>query len=117
MANILGLSLHSRMALQRSMQESVDAAGALATEKMLLRELEHRFKNDFLLIQSLLMAQGRNNADEGLRRSAPSHGSVAAIGIAYDQLSPVGAGGIVELVDYLRALCGSLNQRKERYSD
>jgi GAF domain-containing protein len=26
MANILGLSLHSRMALQRSMQEAVDAA-------------------------------------------------------------------------------------------
>ena len=38
---------------------------------------------------------------------------VAAIGMAYDQLSPAGSGGIVELADYLRALCGSLNQRKE----
>ena len=35
MANILGLSLHSRMALQRSMQEAVEAAGALATQKPL----------------------------------------------------------------------------------
>jgi two-component sensor histidine kinase len=114
MANILGLSLHSRMALQRSMQEAVDAAVALATQKTLLRELEHRFKNDFQLIQSLLMAQGRNNANEGLRRNLRQvMDRVAAIGIAYDQLSPTGAGGIVELADYLRALCGSLSQRKE----
>jgi two-component system, sensor histidine kinase PdtaS len=114
MANILGLSLHSRIALQRSMQEAFDAAGALATQKMLLRELEHRFKNDFQLIQSLLMAQGRNNVDEGLRRNLRQvMDRVAAIGMAYDQLSPAGSGGIVELADYLRALCGSLNQRKE----
>jgi hypothetical protein len=44
MANILGLSLHSRMALQRSMQEAVDAAVALATQKTLLREPEHDSK-------------------------------------------------------------------------
>ena len=55
MAYILGLSLHSRMALQRSMQEAVDAAVALATQKTLLRELEHKIKNDFQLIQSLLI--------------------------------------------------------------
>jgi two-component system, sensor histidine kinase PdtaS len=114
MANILGLSLHSRIALQRSRQEAVDAAGAVATQKTLLRELEHRFKNDFQLIQALLMAQGRNNANEGLRRNLHQvMDRVAAIGMAYDQLSPTGAGGIVELADYLRALCGSLSQRKE----
>jgi two-component system, sensor histidine kinase PdtaS len=114
MANILGLSLHSRMALQRSMQEAVDAAVALATQKTLLREMEHRFKNDFQLIQSLLMAQGRNNANEGLRRNLRQiMDRVAAIGMAHDQLSPTGVGGIVELADYLRALCGSLSQRKE----
>ena len=114
MANILGLSLHSRMAVQRSMQEALDAANALATQKTLLRELEHRFKNDFQLIQSLLMAQGRNKGNEALRRNLHQiMDRVAAIGIAYDQLSPAGARGIVELADYLRALCGSLNQRKE----
>jgi two-component system, sensor histidine kinase PdtaS len=114
MANILGLSLNSRIAFQRSRQEAVDAAGAVAMQKTLLRELEHRFKNDFQLIQALLMAQGRNNANEGLRRNLHQvMDRVAAIGMAYDQLSPTGAGGIVELADYLRALCGSLNQRKE----
>jgi two-component sensor histidine kinase len=114
MANILGLSLHSRIAVQRSMQEALDAAGALATQKTLLKELEHRFKNDFQLIQALLMAQGRNKANDALRRNLRQvMDRVAAIGMAYDQLSPTGAGGIVELADYLRALCGSLNQRKE----
>ena len=52
MANILGLSLHSRIAVQRSMQEALDAAVALATQKTLLRELEHNFKNDFQLISA-----------------------------------------------------------------
>jgi two-component system, sensor histidine kinase PdtaS len=37
MANILGLSLHGRIALQRSRQEAIDAAGAVATQKTLLR--------------------------------------------------------------------------------
>jgi two-component system, sensor histidine kinase PdtaS len=114
MANILGLALGARMGLQRGMQEAVDAAVALASQKTLQRELEHRFKNDFQLIQSLLMAQGRNNPNKVLRRALREvMDRVAAIGVAHDQLSPSSAGGIVELADYLRALCGSLAQRKE----
>ena len=114
MANILGLALGARLALQRGMQEAVDAAVALAAQKTLQRELEHRFKNDFQLIQSLLMAQGRNNTNEIFRRALRQvMDRVTAIGMAHDQLSPSSAGGIVELADYLHALCGSLGQRKE----
>jgi two-component system, sensor histidine kinase PdtaS len=94
MANILGLSLQGRIALQRGIQEAIDAAVALATQKTLLRELEHRFKNDFQLIQALLMVQGRKNADEGLRRNLRQlMDRVAAIGMAHDQLSPTDAWG------------------------
>ena len=60
------------------------------------------------------MAQGRDKANEGLRRNLRQvMDRVAAIGMAYDQLSPTGAGGVVELADYLQALCGSLISTKK----
>jgi two-component sensor histidine kinase len=114
MGNILGLALQSRMALQRTTQEAVNAATALVTQRTLLRELEHRFRNDFQLILSILSMQRRKQKDERLRRDLRHvMDRIAAIGIAHDQLSTNEAHGIVELSDYLRALCGNLDQRKE----
>lgn len=113
LGNILGLTLQSRMGLQRSAQEAAAAAAALAAQRTMLSELEHRFKNDFQLIQSLLMMQARKSEDEALRRDLRHvMDRVAAIGAAHDQLSFSGTEGMVELSGYLRALCGSLNQRK-----
>ena len=114
MGNVLGLALQARKSIQNTSHEAANAAAALAAQKVLLRELEHRFKNDFQLIQSLLAMQRRKQKDEGLRRDLHHvMDRVAAIGIAHDQLSANEAHGLVELSDYLRALCGNLGQRRE----
>jgi two-component sensor histidine kinase len=114
MGNILGLALQARIAVQRTTQEAINAAAALSNQKVLLRELEHRFKNDLQLIQILLIMQARNLKDDNLRRDLHHvMDRVAAIGMAHDQLSASDAHGIVELSDYLRALCGNLGQRSE----
>jgi two-component system, sensor histidine kinase PdtaS len=58
--------------------------------------------------------QARKQKSEGLRRDLHQvMDRVAAIGMAHDQLSTSDSHGIVELSDYLRALCGNLGQRRE----
>ena len=112
--NILGLAVQARNGLERVAQQAADAAVELATHKMLLGELEHRFKNDFQLIQSLLMMQLRKQPDPTLREDLRHiMDRVTAIGLAHDQLSITGSQGSVGLSDYLRPLCGNLGQRKE----
>ena len=114
LGNIFGLALQSRQTVERSTQDALEAASEVAAHKVLLRELEHRFKNDFQLIQVLLAMQARKQADGNLRRDLQHvMDRVAAIGMAHDQLSASDIHGMVELADYLRALCGSLNMRKD----
>ena len=115
LGNVLGLALQSRMSLQRNTQEAAKTAAALAAQKVMLSELEHRFKNDFQLIQSLLAIQIRKSGNEALRGDFRHvMDRVATIGMGHDLLSASGAEGIVDLSNYLRALCGSLNQRREQ---
>ena len=114
MGNILGLALQSRQALERSAQDAHVTASALANHKVLIRELEHRFKNDFQLIQAMLALQGRRQPDPSLKRDLQNvMDRVAAIGTAHDQLSSSDIHGTVELSDYLRALCGNFSLRRE----
>ena len=110
LAAILGLALHDRPDTARH-----DAtAQALVVQKTRLQELQHRARNDFQLVMSLLMLQKRQLADPAAR-SGLVHvmDRIAAIGMAHDQLADDGTHGTVELSDYLRALCGSLAQRRE----
>jgi two-component sensor histidine kinase len=114
LANILGLALHSKMGMQDAMAAAAAAARALAQEKMLLGELQHRSKNDLQLILALLVLQRRKLPDaEGRRIFGHVMDRVTAIGVAHDQLA-IGRGtGLIELADYLQALCGNLSQRRE----
>ncbi len=114
MANILGLALDSRSRLHQAIREATDANATLASHKTLLRELQHRNRNDLQLILSLLVLQKRRVTDDAARRGlAHVMDRVAAIGVAHDQLSVGHGKGWVGLADYLRALCGNLQQRQE----
>ena len=114
LANILGLALYGRMGLQRADEAAANTAQALTQEQMLLEELRHRSKNDLQLILSMLVMQQRKQTDEQARRGLGDiMDRVAAIGMAHDQLAPVGNVGRVELADYLQALCGNLGKRRE----
>ncbi len=110
LARILGLALHARP----DGRDTAAATRALLDQRTRLLELQHRARNDFQLIMSLLMLQKRQQRDPDARRGLVHvMDRIAAIGMAHDQLTDDGAHGSVELSDYLRALCGSLGQRRE----
>lgn len=107
LASLLGLAIHVHQG-----QEA--AAGVIAQERMLFNELQHRNKNDLQLILALLVMQRRRLPDaEGRRIFGHVLERVAAIGVAHDQLTFRHGAGIIQLADYLRALCGNLSQRRE----
>jgi two-component sensor histidine kinase/putative methionine-R-sulfoxide reductase with GAF domain len=112
MATILGTAVQHRRAAQQAVEAAAQAALALSEQQVLLREQRHRDKNDFQLIVSLLMLQMRQQQDPEARRGFRHvMDRVAAISMAHDQLAA--REGSIDLGDYLRALCGNLDQRRE----
>ena len=94
LANILGLGLDNRLRLQQAHDAAAEAPVVAINQQNLFEKLRHRSKNDFQLVQSLLLIQRRKLADEEARDSQ-SHlmDRVTAIGMAHDQLTPVQASG------------------------
>ncbi|WP_207477661.1 sensor histidine kinase [Arenibaculum pallidiluteum] len=115
LANTLGQAVAFRQQAARTDEAFAEAAASLAAQKTLLRELLHRDRNDFQLITLLLMQQMRKQADEEARRGfLHVIDRVAAIGLAHDQLAARDGKGLVQLGQYLGALCGNLTHRSER---
>jgi len=83
-------------------------------QKTLMRELLHRDKNDFQMVMALLVMQEMKQDDPGVRQ-AFKHvmDRVSAISMAHDQLSMRPNLGTIDVADYLGALCGNLDQRRE----
>lgn len=109
LAGTLGLAL---AALAR--RTSSGDPGSLEDAQVLLRELQHRSKNDLQLILSLLVSQRRQVTDEATRRRLTRlMDRITAIGVAYDQLSHGATTGAIGLDDYLGALCRNLAHRSE----
>ncbi len=115
LAGILGLALHARLDRDGDATRNAAAATrALFAQKTRLQELQHRARNDFQLVMSLLMLHKRQQTDPHARRGLVHvMDRIAAIGMAHDQLADDDARGSVELSDYLQALCGSLGRRRE----
>lgn len=114
MANILGLAIqgilaekHAEDAAARFMRES-------ERQRMLMRELVHRDKNDFQTIMSILIMQKAKERDPE-RALALTHvmDRVAAISMAHDQLALRPEQATVDIAAYLQALCGNLRHRRE----
>jgi len=78
--------------------------------ELLLRELDHRMKNNFAAVASLLQMQGQRATDPVLRAELASALSrVESIATAHRFLYRGGApAGKIDMADYLRELCGAL---------
>src|SRR5215218_7487497 len=113
-ANILGLGL-KRHDLESGLAEaSAEQTRVTAQYETLMRELQHRVKNNFQVILSFLAMQRRHARDEDSRqRFATVMDRVHAIALANDQLRISDPGGSVEFADYLRALCANINPYQE----
>jgi len=92
------------------------AAEALEAQKrdVLLREMQHRVKNNFQIILASIAIQKRRYSTGDVHRALDHIASrINAISLAHDQLAPREEGQIVNLSDYLRALCLSIKQQAE----
>jgi two-component sensor histidine kinase/putative methionine-R-sulfoxide reductase with GAF domain len=112
-ANIIGLSLARRASQVDAQKAANDTAGARTQTEILLRELQHRMKNNLQVIVSFLALQRRQaSGEEARERISSVMDRVLAIGLAHDQLTFKQSASTVEMHDYLRALCANIDPRR-----
>jgi two-component system, sensor histidine kinase PdtaS len=81
--------------------------------EILLREMQHRVKNNFQLVLSSISIQKRRYHGPQVHRALDHVASrINAISLAHDQLAPR-QGQIVRLSYYVRALCSAIRQQVE----
>jgi two-component sensor histidine kinase len=113
-AGFLGSAIH-RKAIERKLAETIHTEANIAAQaKTLLRELQHRVKNNLQIILSLISMQKRKAVGDEAR-SALSHiaDRVTAISLAQDQLSFDQHLRSVNLGAYLRALCAYMETGRD----
>jgi two-component sensor histidine kinase len=82
--------------------------------QILLREMQHRVKNNFQLVLSSISIQKRRYLDPESHRALDHVASrINAISLAHDQLAPRQEGQIVRLSHYIRALCSAIRSQVE----
>jgi two-component sensor histidine kinase len=116
-ADIIGLSLAQRLAQADTLEAASAVTSSNKKTELLLRELQHRMKNNLQVIVSLLALQRRQSSSEEAReRVASVMDRVLAIGLAHDQLSFKDSVSTVNMRDYLKALCANIDPRRPKVS-
>ena len=90
------------------------AAAEAQKREVLLREMQHRVKNNFQLVLASISTQKRRSSVEEVHLALDYIASrINAISLAHDQLAPRQDGRTVKLSDYIRALCSAIRQQIE----
>jgi two-component sensor histidine kinase len=90
------------------------AAAEAQKREILLREMQHRVKNNFQLVLSSIAIQKRRLQGPEVHRALDHVASrINAISLAHDQLAPRHEGQTVRLSPYIRALCSAIRQQVE----
>lgn len=113
-STVIGVAIQ-RGQLGRSETDALAAAAAAAqARELLLTEMQHRVKNNFQIILSMIEMQKRRLSDPTATR-ALDHitNRINAISLAHDQLSPSQGLRVVNLAVYLQALCATLEHQLE----
>jgi two-component sensor histidine kinase/putative methionine-R-sulfoxide reductase with GAF domain len=109
-ANVLGLALSRENAQSDAVEAMAENSRRELRAEVLLRELQHRVKNNFQIILAFLGLQQRQaETDEARQRIGRVMDRVFAIGLAHDQLSLREGDNRVDFADYLRALCANID--------
>jgi Tfp pilus assembly protein PilN len=107
LANFLGSSLALLDAQQSTIEERAQREQERAQSNIVIRELQHRIKNNLQIIVAFLSLKMRQSSPEGRERLNSVTARIQAIALAHDLLS-IGKGpSTVEFADYLRALCAN----------
>jgi len=112
-ANILGVSMAKDVAQNAAVKAASLINDSKSETEIMLRELQHRMKNNLQVIVSFLSLQGRESTNEETReRIGRVMDRVMAIGLAHDQLSFKNSASNVDMRDYLKALCANIDPRR-----
>jgi two-component sensor histidine kinase len=114
MANILGVALLRQETERKAAEAVADHAREKSFAEVLLREFQHRVKNNLQTIISFLALQRRHaSTPDDRNRFVSVMDRVHAIALAQDQLSFEAGVSNVEFSDYLRALCANIDPQGE----
>jgi two-component sensor histidine kinase len=113
-AGFLGVAINRKAAEEEGRRAAASQAAAAQQNEILLRELQHRMKNNLQMILSVIMLQ-RNEAREPKTVQALSQISehVVAVALAHDQLSSRTALREVAMRPYLKALCAAIERGRK----
>jgi two-component sensor histidine kinase len=107
-ANILGMAIE-RQRFQR------DLESALARQKILLREVDHRIKNSLQLVIGLLRLQSTASSDTEVRQQLQeAAGRVSAVARVHQRLYQSSDVQAVDLGSYLADLCRDMDEVTSR---
>jgi two-component sensor histidine kinase/putative methionine-R-sulfoxide reductase with GAF domain len=114
MANILGIVLLRQETQDKAADAAAEHARQRSFAEMVLREFQHRVKNNLQTIISFLALQRRHaSTPEDRDRFVSVMDRVHAIALAQDQLSFETGVSNVEFGDYLHALCANIDPQRE----
>jgi len=95
----VGLEIRRRESVEESLRE------ALAAKELLLRELQHRVKNNLNVMKSLVMLQRSRSSDPNFIAAADELvGRIFAMALVHDRLYGDTESGSIDLGEYLFAL-------------
>jgi two-component sensor histidine kinase len=113
-ANILGVAFRRHDTERKSLEQAAEHIEARNRAETLMRELQHRMKNNLQTVVSFLSLQRRRaETAESREKLANVMDRVHAIALAHDQLALRGDTGDVDFGDYLRALCANIDPHRE----
>jgi two-component sensor histidine kinase len=114
MANILGIALLRQETERKAAEAAAEHAREKSFAEVVLREFQHRVKNNLQTIISFLALQRRHASPDDRDRFVSVMERVHAIALAQDQLSFEAGVSNVEFGDYLRALCANIDPQREK---
>ncbi|OYW99005.1 MAG: hypothetical protein B7Z15_21525, partial [Rhizobiales bacterium 32-66-8] len=113
-AAIVASNVRSHSSARGEAAALAEAASEAQRREVLLRELQHRVKNNFqLILASISLQKRRFKEGEGLRALDHIANRINAISLAHDQLAPRQDAQAVDVAGYPRALCASIGQQVE----
>lgn len=111
-AAIIGATVQRRTAGDIDAAAMAEAAASVQQREILLRELQHRVKNNFQIILSSIGIQKRRFDDAAINRALDHVANrINAIALAHDQLAIRQNVHVVNVASYLRALVTSIEQQ------
>jgi two-component sensor histidine kinase len=112
-ANVMGVCIALYNANQRHMDAIGENARSRAFFDTVLRELQHRIKNNLQIIIGFLLQNIRDYSSEVQEMLKSVAGRIQSVALAHDLLSITTEASSVYFDDYIRLLCNNLPHRTD----